>query len=40
MEIVSRTENKLLSRVEIDFKWNQRFEDTFEEGGYGSRQDT
>ena len=24
MEIVSRTENKLLSRVEIDFKWNHK----------------
>ena len=24
MEIVSRTENKLLNRVEIDFKWNHK----------------
>ena len=24
MEIVSRTENKLLNRVEIDFKWNHQ----------------
>ena len=24
MEIVSRTENKRLSRVEIDFKWNHK----------------
>ena len=24
MEVVSRTENKLLNRVEIDFKWNHK----------------
>ena len=24
MEIVNRTENKLLNRVEIDFKWNHK----------------
>ena len=39
MDIVNRTENKLLNRVEIEFKWSHKGSKTpFEEGYYGSRE--